>query len=142
MKENERGRRKGATYVKRSLASRRVLAAGAGLLYSSFPMRFLPLTVTCPACGSGDVIYSCTPDCCFNHVCNECLSSFELSTKDLGESVVSTEHGAGERDSCAPTVSCARCGSLELLMIEDGASRGLLACSACKTLLELEVAKD
>ncbi|HVF92102.1 MAG TPA: hypothetical protein VNH22_18705 [Blastocatellia bacterium] len=105
-------------------------------------MRFLPLTVTCPACGSGDVVYSCTPDCCFNHVCNACLSSFELSTKDLGESLASGSPVAEEGDSCAPTVSCARCGSLRLLMIEDGASGSRLACSSCHTLLELEIVND
>lgn len=120
-------------------------------------MRFSPLIATCPACGSGDVVYSCTPDCCFNHVCNQCLESFELSTRDLGESLSpggieagwqdsrgqeSREQESRERDSCAPTVSCARCGSLELLMIEEGDSKGRLICSACKTLLELEVVKD
>ena len=101
-------------------------------------MRFLPLTVTCPACGSGDVVYSCTPDCCFNHVCNACLNSFELATKDLGESLASGSLETQGPDSCEPTVSCARCGSLKLLMMDEGVTPGRLACSACNTLLELE----
>jgi transcription elongation factor Elf1 len=119
-----------------------VLAAGAGLLYPSSPMRFLPLTVSCPACGSGDVVYSCTPDCCFNHVCNACLASFELSTNDLGEKFASGPPEPAERDSCAPTVGCARCGSLQLFMIEGGDRGGRMACSSCHTLLELEFVKD
>jgi|GEM_PF-734108 len=142
-------------------AAPRALAAGAGLLYPTspkasdkpgleagwpreffLPMRFIPLTVTCPACGSGDVVYSCTPDCCFNHVCNACLKSFELSTKDTGESLEPAPLAADEGDSCAPTVSCARCGSLRVLMIEGGASGPGLACSSCHTLLELEIVND
>jgi transcription elongation factor Elf1 len=101
-------------------------------------MRFLPLTIRCPACGSGDVVYSCTPDCCFNHVCNACLNSFELATKDLGESLASGSLETQGPDSCEPTVSCARCGSLKLLMMDEGVTPGRLACSACNTLLELE----
>ena len=101
-------------------------------------MEFRALTVLCPRCGSEDVIYSCDPECCFNHVCSVCLESFELFTKDLGEGVAPVDIQAQERDSCAPTVACARCKSLQVYQAGEGEGFGTrLACMSCHALLEL-----
>ena len=43
--------------------------------------------VRCPQCNSADVVYSCEPKCCYNHVCAECRSTFELNTVKTGESI-------------------------------------------------------
>ena len=45
------------------------------------------LSIACPQCGSGDVFYSCTPNCCFNHVCAECGTTFEPETAATGRFV-------------------------------------------------------
>ena len=101
-------------------------------------MKAKPLSVNCPGCGSGDVVYSCEPDCCFNHVCGECLTSFQLLTRDL-ERKSSDKIEVEKRDSCAPTVACARCGSLRVGVIEQTeANNPLLMCVDCSTLLALE----
>ena len=101
-------------------------------------MNILPLTVACPGCGSKDVVYSCEPDCCFNHVCGNCLNNFELFTKDLGENSDSINIEPEERDSCAPTVECARCRSLKVYQVaESEASAARLVCASCDALLEL-----
>ena len=42
------------------------------------------LELNCPVCGSGSVFYSCTPNCCFNHVCGDCGTTFEPVTKAMG----------------------------------------------------------
>lgn len=95
-----------------------------------------PLTVVCPDCGSADVAYSCVPDCCFNHVCGGCLNSFELSTEATGETMTSVEAPAIERDSNQPTVACAKCQSLEVYQLAQGAASGLV-CTSCHSLLTL-----
>jgi hypothetical protein len=98
-------------------------------------MTFSPLTTTCPACGSKDIVYSCEPACCFNHVCSSCLNSFELLTRDLGESGPSMDMEPEERDPCAPTVACARCKSLNVYMAGENPAR--LSCASCHAMLEL-----
>lgn len=106
-------------------------------------MEFRPLAVVCPDCGSEDVIYSCHPDCCFNHVCGACLKSFELFTEDLGEKLAAVEAPAFERDSSKPTVACARCHSLEVYQLaEGGAADVRLICASCHTLLRLGITTD
>jgi hypothetical protein len=101
-------------------------------------MKLLDLTVACPHCGSRNVIYSCEPTCCFNHVCGDCLASFELLTRDLGGELAVVENQPGERDSTAPTVACARCESLEVHRVDDGASSNQLVCVSCHAHLELD----
>ncbi|HXG93256.1 MAG TPA: hypothetical protein VNN73_12975 [Blastocatellia bacterium] len=102
-------------------------------------MEFEPLTIACPGCGSPDVVYSCHPDCCFNHVCSNCLSNFELATKDSGETLPTFGLRAEEKDSCAPTVQCARCSSLDVYQLKDEKSSvQKLACAKCRALLALE----
>ena len=48
-------------------------------------MTLTPISVVCPQCGSGEVFYSCKPECCYNHVCSNCYTTFELETARVGE---------------------------------------------------------
>ena len=100
-------------------------------------MELLPLTFSCPNCGSPDVAYSCEPECCFNHVCGDCLSSFEPFTSDLGGELAVGRAGSPEKDSCAPTVACARCGGLEVLALAGEGSENRVVCGDCRALLVL-----
>ena len=102
-------------------------------------MNALPLTLSCPRCGSPDLVYSCEPECCFNHVCGDCLGSFQLQTLDLGKTVADLSFERRQRDCLAPTVACARCKSLNVAMLArtDGAGAKLV-CVDCKTLLEID----
>ena len=106
-------------------------------------MKLSPIAINCPGCGSKEIVYSCTPDCCFNHVCGDCLNNFQLLTKDLGETLRPVKVSAGEKDTCAPTASCARCESLDVYQLEGESSRaGNLVCAACGALLGLEISFD
>ncbi|MEX2261446.1 MAG: hypothetical protein WD696_05820 [Bryobacteraceae bacterium] len=98
-------------------------------------MKTRKLSLSCPTCGSPDVFYSCTPNCCFNHVCNDCQTTFEPATKAAGGSVTGVEAPDPLPDSTEPTVNCCRCDSLEVYVLEDGR----LVCRACGRLLELEI---
>lgn len=107
-------------------------------------MRLEPLRVTCPKCKSDNIAYSCEPDCCFNHVCGDCLANFQLVTHELGERLdLSQVAAAGSvkeepDDSCAPTAACAMCQSLKVKLLldgEEGPERAL--CTKCGSLLAL-----
>lgn len=97
----------------------------------------LPLTIACPQCGSQDVVYSCEPDCCFNHVCGTCYTSFELVTTLVGEQPGTLDTPQADRDSCAPTVACARCESIEVCLLDTGETPPRLICLSCHALLAL-----
>ena len=104
-------------------------------------MKALPLTLNCPRCGSADVVYSCEPECCFNHVCGDCLASFQLKTRDVGGKLADFSFQASERDCLAPTVPCARCNSLNVAEIDEDDENVVgakLACVDCKALLEID----
>src|SRR5262249_37478309 len=101
-------------------------------------MNVTPLTVRCPKCGSGRIAYSCEPDCCFNHVCEDCLTSFLLATRDAGQTITGTVAHQIEKDPCAPTARCARCQSLEVHSFVAGNSTGSAAiCGKCGSVLEV-----
>ena len=101
-----------------------------------------PLSFNCPRCGSADVVYSCTPSCCFNHVCSQCYATFEPKTERIGDfegEIVSVP----EADGTGPTASCARCGEYQLLRITgEDASAGQVVCVSCRALLTLELESD
>ena len=102
-------------------------------------MRLSALSIDCPACGSKEIAYSCTPDCCFNHVCGDCLHSFQLVTRDLNETMPSASVVAEEKDTCAPTAACTRCNSLKVYGFDGEESlAGKAGCASCGALLELE----
>jgi hypothetical protein len=65
--------------------------------------------LACPACGSNAVVYTCNPACCYNHVCDDCRTTFELETEYLGAEVAGVEPPEVELDACDPTAECVRC---------------------------------
>src|SRR5258708_32070105 len=103
-------------------------------------MTLAPITVACQHCGSTtDVVYSCNPACCFNHVCGKCYTTFELATNKVGE-IGELATVPPDPDPGGPTAPCARCGESKLFsIIENGAPSGRLACVSCKALLTLEL---
>ncbi len=90
-----------------------------------------PLRLCCPACGASDVIYSCEPTCCFNHVCAACRAAFYPSTEDTGRRIA----GLAERPPPActdPTVACDACGSLAVYLLGEEP-----VCTRCGAVLVL-----
>ena len=102
-------------------------------------MTLTPLAVSCPQCGSNDVFYSCKPECCFNHVCNRCYTTFELETTRVGE-LPDPFEVPPDPDPSGPTAPCARCGEYRIFALGDrpGAPQQYL-CVSCKALLTLEI---
>jgi hypothetical protein len=92
------------------------------------------LELQCPLCGCGDVFYSCTPNCCFNHVCSGCGATFEPVTVASGgrRSIAPPDPLPEAAD---PTVACARCDSTAVYLDGDGT----VACGACGTVLRIEM---
>jgi hypothetical protein len=101
-------------------------------------MTLAPLVVSCPRCGSPDVVYSCSPACCFNHVCNRCYTTFEPVTTRVGEWDTPVGSLPATSDPSAPTAACARCGECKLFtIVDDGIPSRQLLCVSCKALLTL-----
>ena len=93
------------------------------------------LALACPHCGSTDVFYSCTPNCCYNHVCAECRTTFEPATTFQGATVTGVVPPDPLPDSTDPTTECARCTSNAVYMTEDGG----VVCGDCGAILKLEI---
>ena len=93
------------------------------------------LVLACPVCASGEVFYSCTPNCCFNHVCANCGTTFEPATKAVGGTASDVVPPDPLPEAADPTVACARCDSTEVYM----ADRDRLVCARCRSWLELEI---
>jgi hypothetical protein len=103
-------------------------------------MTLLPLSVSCPNCGSKEVSYTCEPKCCFNHLCGNCYSTFELATVSLGTKMKDLEVPRGDRDCLAPTTACAVCESLDVFLVDEGQRpTDKLYCATCHTVLKLEL---
>lgn len=103
-------------------------------------MKLAPLSIACPQCGSLDVVYSCKPDCCFNHVCSKCYTTFQPLTTRVGEYAGDLGTLPPDPDPSGPTAACARCGEIKLFAIADGEpSPPRLLCVSCKALLTLEL---
>jgi DNA-directed RNA polymerase subunit RPC12/RpoP len=98
-------------------------------------VRTRKLEVACPVCGSTQVFYTCTTDCCFNHVCGECGATFEPATRPAGGALSAIAPPDPPPDSTDPTAACARCHAPSVCMTEDGA----VACWKCGALLILEL---
>lgn len=98
-------------------------------------MKTHKLSLACPVCGSADVFYTCTPNCCFNHVCNDCRATFEPATRATGASQLGIAPPDPMPGSTEPTVACARCDSINVWILEDKR----LVCGDCGSILELEI---
>jgi len=95
----------------------------------------VPIAARCPVCGSDDVVYSCNPHCCFNHVCGACRASWQHRTAVAN--VVAAPAGlesTDEYDTAYPAAPCAGCNGL-VFQIE---STDLLWCTTCRRSLRLE----
>ncbi len=98
-------------------------------------MKTRKLAIACPACGSGETVYTCTPNCCFNHVCVECGTTFEPVTASAGGFIQGIEPPEGPFDASDPAAACALCDAPKVYMTEDGAP----VCGACGARLTLEL---
>ena len=94
--------------------------------------------VRCPTCGGAEIIYSCEPKCCFNHVCADCRTSFQLVTHKTGRFDPATAIEPHEPPSGDPTTGCAACESLRLALISAGPP-AVLICGNCRAVLELAI---
>jgi hypothetical protein len=95
--------------------------------------------IRCPHCGGSDIIYSCEPKCCFNHVCADCRSTFELNTQKTGRFDQETEISAEEPKSGEPTTGCASCESLKVAVLSSSNGENLLLCANCRAISKLVV---
>jgi DNA-directed RNA polymerase subunit RPC12/RpoP len=93
------------------------------------------LTLACPTCGSGEVFYSCTPNCCFNHVCSECGTTFEPVTIASGGTLSGVLPPDPLPDAADPTAACARCDSTAVYLTAEGQA----VCAKCGALLKVEL---
>lgn len=98
-------------------------------------MQTQKLRIACPTCGSGDVFYSCTPNCCFNHVCADCGTTFEPATKAKGGVASGVIPPDPLPEAADPTAACVRCDSTAVYMTDANG----LVCANCGALLELEI---
>ena len=86
--------------------------------------------IRCPHCGGSEIVYSCEPKCCFNHVCADCRSTFEINTEKTGRSDGATAAQAEEPQSGDPTTACASCESLKIAVVKNG-DEALIVCGKC-----------
>jgi hypothetical protein len=93
------------------------------------------LQIACPECGSHEVFYSCTPNCCFNHVCDNCRTTFEPVTVLVGGTASTVLPPSPPPEPGDPTAACARCHSTAVYMTEEGS----LICAGCRAILRLEL---
>ena len=90
--------------------------------------------MACPACKSAEIYYTCTPNCCFNHVCGTCGATFEPVTRATGETMTGIVAPDPLPEAADPTVACAKCDSTAVYRAAGDA----LVCASCGTVLVLE----
>src|SRR5579884_1978219 len=103
------------------------------------PLRALKEVIRCPKCGGTDIVYSCEPKCCFNHVCSDCRSTFEITTEKTGRFDQQSTISAEEPLSGDPTTGCAQCESLKIAVLSSGPGETLLLCGNCRAVLKLAI---
>lgn len=91
------------------------------------------LTIACPQCGSEDISYSCSPSCCFNHVCGECFTTFEPATEATGKMMNGAMPPQPLPEAADPTVACVKCESTRVYMLDGNE----LVCTECGAALRL-----
>lgn len=97
-------------------------------------MRTRKLELACPVCGSAEVFYSCTPNCCYNHVCGGCGATFEPATRRKGGEVRAVPAPDPPPDATDPTAECVACGSTAVYLTEETGA----VCGNCGAALEIE----
>jgi hypothetical protein len=100
-------------------------------------MQTRKLDIPCPTCGSLEIFYSCTPTCCFNHVCDECRTTFQTGTVVNGLRHAGAVAPSPVPDNTDPAAACAKCESVAVYRMP--APDDTLVCTACGTGLTLEL---
>jgi hypothetical protein len=95
------------------------------------------LSMQCPSCGSAEIVYSCEPKCCFNHVCADCTTAFYPFTTRTGQRLPGVSPPDPLPDCTEPTVACARCESTAVFALADGR----LVCTACGEVLTMALSE-
>ncbi len=103
------------------------------------PLQALKEIIRCPQCGGREVIYSCEPKCCYNHVCADCRSTFELNTQKTGRFDHETAISVEEPQSGEPTTGCASCESLRVAILSSSENEILLLCARCRAVSKMVV---
>jgi DNA-directed RNA polymerase subunit RPC12/RpoP len=98
-------------------------------------MKTTKLRIACPRCESPEVFYSCTPNCCFNHVCSNCGTTFETETSAAGGVVTGLIPPDPAPDATDPAAECAKCHAASVYQLEDGG----VVCGNCGARLVLEL---
>ncbi len=98
-------------------------------------MQTRKLAIACPSCGSGEVFYTCTPNCCFNHVCANCGATFEPVTKATGDRLEGIQPPDPPPEASDPAAACARCDAAAVCQTEDGR----IVCGECGAILVIEL---
>jgi len=81
------------------------------------------------------VFYTCTPNCCFNHVCANCGATFEPVTRATGEIIAGVLPPDPLPEAADPTVACAKCDATTVYQAVGNA----LVCARCGAALVLEI---
>jgi len=98
-------------------------------------VRTKKLEIACPLCHSTEVFYTCTPDCCYNHVCSSCGATFEPATRAAGGAIQGAAPPDPPPDASDPVAPCAVCYGPTVCMTEDGT----VLCAKCGARLILEI---
>ena len=95
--------------------------------------------IVCPQCGGREIVYSCEPKCCFNHVCADCRSTFEINNEKTGRTDPDTPIDIPDPDSSEPTTGCAQCESLRVGVLSTAGDATFLLCGKCRAVLKLAI---
>lgn len=90
--------------------------------------------MACPVCAAAEIYYTCTPNCCFNHVCGNCGATFEPVTRATGEVLRGIVPPDPLPEAADPTVACAKCDATTVYR----AAGDSLVCARCGAVLVLE----
>lgn len=101
-------------------------------------MATLKDVIRCPKCGGSEIVYSCEPKCCFNHVCADCRSTFEINTVKTGEFDQAAQLEFAEPESGDPTTPCAACEGLKIAVVGSGDDIGIV-CGRCRAVSKVVI---
>ncbi len=93
--------------------------------------------VRCPTCGSAEMVYTCEPKCCFNHLCADCRTTFQLLTCKTDVASLTPRNDVALPESSDPTAACAACDSLRVYQFSQPGASTILACADCGAVLQL-----